>query len=83
MSDELLKTFLSTIREDIGLQEKLKAALDVDDVLAIAKDAGFVLSLEDLKKAQAEVSEDELEGMAGGRYRNTRDDHSLCGGYMC
>jgi hypothetical protein len=35
-------------------------------VVAIAKAAGFVISAEELKKAQAEVSEKELEGVAGG-----------------
>ena len=43
-----------------------KAAGDADDVVAIAKTAGFVISAEELQKAQAEVSEEELEGVSGG-----------------
>ena len=40
-------------------------------MVAIAKAAGFVISAEELKRAQAarqaaEISEEELEGMAGG-----------------
>ena len=31
-----------------------------------AKEAGFVISADDVKKAQAEVSDEELEGAAGG-----------------
>ena len=66
MSEEQLKAFLEAVKADAGLQEKLKAAQNVDDVVEIAKAAGFVISAEDLKRAQAEVSEEELEGVAGG-----------------
>ena len=66
MSEEQLKAFLEAVKTDAGLQEKLKAAKDADAVVAIAKAAGFVISTEELNKAQAEVSDEELEGAAGG-----------------
>ena len=66
MSEEQLKAFLEAVKADAGLQEKLKAAGDADAVVAIAKSAGFVISAEELKRAQAEVSDQELEGVAGG-----------------
>ena len=66
MSEEQLKAFLEAVKADAGLQEKLKAAGDADAVVAIAKAAGFVISAEELKRAQAEVSEEELEASAGG-----------------
>ena len=66
MSEEQLKAFLEAVKADTALQEKLKAATDPDAVVAIAKAAGFMISAEDLKKAQAEVSEEELESVAGG-----------------
>lgn len=65
MSEEQLKAFLEAVKADSGLQEKLKAAGDVDAVVAIAKAAGFTISADALK-AQAEVSEQELESVAGG-----------------
>ena len=68
MSEEQLKAFLEAVRADAGLQEKLKAANDADSVVEIAKAAGFQISAEELKKAQAEVSEKELEGVAGGGF---------------
>ena len=40
--------------------------MDADAVVAIAKDAGFLISAEELKVVQAEISEEELEGVAGG-----------------
>ena len=66
MSEEQLKAFLEKVKADTSLQEKLKAAADSDAVLAIAEDAGFSISPDDLKKAQAEVSDKELENAVGG-----------------
>ena len=66
MSEEQLKAFLEKVKADTSLQEKLKAAADSDAVLAIAKEAGFSISAEDLTKAQSEVSDEELEAAAGG-----------------
>ena len=66
MSKEQLKAFLEKVKGDTSLQDKLEAAADSDAVLAIAKEAGFMITAEDLKKAQAEVSDEELEGAAGG-----------------
>ena len=64
--EEQLKAFLESVKADASLQEKLKAAADVDAVAAIAKEAGFSISAEDLTNAQSELSEEELEELAGG-----------------
>ena len=66
MSEEQLKAFLEKVQGDTSLQEKLKAAADADAVAAIAKEAGFSISADDLAKAQSELSDKELEGVAGG-----------------
>ena len=66
MSEEQLKAFLEKVKVDTTLQDKLKAAADVEGVIAIAKEAGFMISADELKKAQSEISEDELESVAGG-----------------
>ena len=67
MSEEQLKAFMEAVKADADLQEKLKAAVDTDAVVAMAKAAGFVISAEELKRAQEEVSEEELEWVAGGK----------------
>ena len=67
MSEEQLKAFLEKVKDDSSLQEKLKAAADANAVAAIAKEAGFSISADDLNKAQTELSEEELEGVAGGK----------------
>ena len=66
MSEEQLKAFLEKVQGDTSLQEKLKAAADANAVAAIAKEAGFSISVDDINKAQSELSEEELEGVAGG-----------------
>ena len=66
MSEEQLKAFLEKVKGDTSLQEKLKAAADANAVATIAKEAGFMISADDLAKAQSELSEEELEGVAGG-----------------
>ena len=69
MSEEQLKAFLEKVKGNTSLQEKLKAAADIDVVSAIAKEAGFIISADDLTKAQSELSDQELEGVAGGFQR--------------
>ena len=66
MSEEQFKAFLEKVRGDTSLKEQLKAAGDADAVVSIAKEEGFSISADDLKKAQSELSEEELEGVAGG-----------------
>ena len=68
MSEEQLKAFIERITADTSLQEKLIAAADLDAVLAIAKEAGLSISADDLKNAQLEISEQELEGATGGYF---------------
>ncbi len=79
MSEEQLKAFLEKVKGDTSLQEKLKAAADADAVAAIAKEAGFMISADDLKNAADEfekVSEEELENVAGG-------NRGVCVWYLC
>ena len=66
MSEEQLKAFQEKVKGDTSLQEKLKAAADADTVSAIAKEAGFSISADDLTKAQSEITDEELENAAGG-----------------
>jgi predicted ribosomally synthesized peptide with nif11-like leader len=82
MSEEQLKAFLAAVKADAGLQEKLKAAGDADAVVAIAKTAGFVISAEELKRAQAEVSDDDVEGVAGGSGRCVCKTRHIGGGKL-
>ena len=66
MSEEQLKAFLEKVKSDTSLQEKLKGASDANSIASIAKEAGFSISADDLTKARSELSDEELEGVAGG-----------------
>ena len=68
MSEEQLKSFLEKVKTDTSLQEKLKGAADADAALAIAKEAGFAITTEDIQsmKSSTNMSDEELEGLAGG-----------------
>ena len=79
MSEEQLKAFLEKVKGDTSLQEKLKAAADANAVTAIAKEAGFSISADDWKNAQSELSDEELEGVAGGLNLN----NSVLDGWVC
>ena len=67
MSEEQLKAFLEKVKADTSIQEKLKAAADAEAVIAIAKVAGFTITSNDLSETQSEMSEEELEAVAGGK----------------
>ena len=67
MSEEQLKAFLEAVKADTALQEKLKSAgTDADAVLAVAKEAGFIITAEVLEMHQFELSDEDLENVAGG-----------------
>ena len=66
MSKDQLKAFIEKVNGDTSLQEKLTAAGDTNAVSAIANEAGFSISADDLTKAQSELSEEELIAVNGG-----------------
>ena len=83
MSAEQLTAFWAAVEADASLQEKLSASTDgeIDTpleaaaVVAIAKDAGFTITVADLLRADAqailELNDEELEKVAGGFFINS------------
>ena len=64
---EQLKAFLSKVKGDSNLQEKFKAAKSPEDVVTIAKEYGHEYTADKI----TELSEDDLEGLAGGTASGT------------
>ncbi|CAE22305.1 conserved hypothetical protein [Prochlorococcus marinus str. MIT 9313] len=62
MSEEQLKAFLEKVKADTSLKEKLKAAKSPEDVVGIAKEHGHEFTADKI----SQLSEEELEGVAGG-----------------
>ena len=74
MSDEQLNAFLEKVKGDSSLQERLEGAASPQAGIEIAKDAGFSITAEDIQSMQSatvDVSDEELEGAAGGVGRRT------------
>ena len=70
MSEEQFSALLARLKTDRDLQEKLKAATDMDSAVVAAKEAGFDVSKADWLRHQANqtlaLTDKELEGVAGG-----------------
>jgi predicted ribosomally synthesized peptide with nif11-like leader len=89
MSQDQLKGFLEAVQADVILQEKLQAISSTngedqsvtddeydDAIFAVAKEAGFIISAEDLNSVRTELellesndgelTDEQLEAVAGG-----------------
>ena len=70
MSEEQLKAFLAKAKDNQSIQDKLKAAKSPEEVVGIAKEHGYEFTADKI----TELSEEELEGVAGGA--------AECGGFI-
>jgi predicted ribosomally synthesized peptide with nif11-like leader len=78
MSEEQMIAFQDKLQFDEELAKRVESAIDgevdttkeIDDIIAIAKDAGFDITAADVLKSQARLvsnlSDEELEAVAGG-----------------
>ena len=68
MTDNM-KTFLEAASIDKEFIEKLKSASDTGEIVALAKEKGFLLTEEDMKPDTEirEVPDEELNAVAGGK----------------
>jgi predicted ribosomally synthesized peptide with nif11-like leader len=84
MSEEQISALLANLKENAVLQEKLKGAVDLDAAVAMAKEAGFDVSKSDWLKYQTkqtlELSDEELEGVAGGKGGRHKSKYDVCPG---
>ena len=66
MSIDDAQKFMEKVKHDEDLQALLNNVSDNESKLQIAKDAGFDFTIEEAKKAKEELSEDDLDSIAGG-----------------
>ena len=80
MSEEQLKAFLEKVKADTSLQEKLKEVFNTDEVVALAKDEGFMLSADEINAEYLKIklSDEELESVAGG-WGYCTHGYQMCG----
>ena len=73
---------MEKVKGDTSLQVNFKAVVDSDAVVAIANEADFSNTAEDIHSMQStteEVSAEELEGAAGGKPLGTQACGALVG----
>ena len=80
MSEEQFKAFWEAIQADTTLQQKLQGVTDPDAIVAIAKEAGFSISADELKNAMKpeELSDEQLAGVAGGLVYKGDGIYGMC-----
>jgi len=79
MSLESAREFMAKYQKDQELAAKLVATKNPAEKMAVAKAVGFDFSIEELVKANEELSEAELDAVVGGEWnpKCTADGH--CG----
>ena len=65
MSQESLGRFMQKVGETEELQARIGEEIDADAFIALGAEHGFEFSIEDLQES-AELSDQELDGVAGG-----------------
>lgn len=77
MTQSQIEAFLQAASSDTTLQNKIQAAGDPESLVEIARQAGFSISVDDIKNGQSELSEEDLQGISGGGGINYK--YALCG----
>ena len=65
MSKETLDQFIQKVTDDEELQSRIGEEINIDSLIALGAEHGCEFSAEDLA-AEAELSDEELDGVAGG-----------------
>jgi predicted ribosomally synthesized peptide with nif11-like leader len=66
MSSESAKVFIERLRTDEEFVARIKACPDADARLALARTEGFDFTPAEITAQAGELSDDELDGVAGG-----------------
>lgn len=66
MSIESAKTFMERMKTDQDFAKKVMAAKDADERRALVKEEGYDFTAEELKELGDEISDSELDAVAGG-----------------
>ncbi len=68
MSIESAKAFLERVKSDEEFADRIREASSREERREIAKSEGFDFMPEELKKATDELSDEELDAVAGGHW---------------
>jgi len=79
MSIEHAQAFLEKVQNDENLAKRIHEAQDSETELEIAKQEGYEFDLEELKKASEELSDEDLDNVAGGFFSKSSMNISTSG----
>lgn len=74
---EHLNAFQAALADDAALKAAFHAAPDLDTAVAVARDAGFLITGEQLKQLQSDLSDHELAAITGGAMSQQTASHML------
>ncbi|EHQ88915.1 Nif11-like leader peptide family natural product precursor [Desulfosporosinus youngiae] len=66
MSIESAKAFVAKLKTDEGFANQVKAFPNAEERLAFVKESGFDFTPEEIKQVDEELSDNELDAVAGG-----------------
>jgi len=72
MSKEHLEQFMQKVGESDELRARIGEEIDAESLIALGAEHGCEFSVEDLQES-VELSDEELDGVAGGAYEVLRD----------
>ncbi|WP_434510694.1 Nif11-like leader peptide family natural product precursor [Desulfitobacterium sp. AusDCA] len=67
MSVASAKAYVEKIKTDEEFAKKVKACKDADERMAFVKKAGFDFTVEEINSLKDQLSDNELDAVAGGR----------------
>lgn len=68
MSMEDAKSFIERMKTDEEFAKKVTAAKDAEERMAVAREAGFNFTTSEINEAAGELSEGDLDIVAGGHH---------------
>ncbi|SMC33213.1 Nif11-like leader peptide family natural product precursor [Sporomusa malonica] len=74
MSIESARAFMERMKTDQDLATKIREFNNLEDVKEFIKKAGFDFTREELNEIRGELTEQELDNVAGGRYNNVCEE---------
>ena len=78
MTSTQLQQWVERLKTDASVQDKCKSAKTAEDIVSIAKGCGISITVESLKETGIDLSQEELEGVAGGNMNDCYTNTSLC-----
>jgi predicted ribosomally synthesized peptide with nif11-like leader len=66
MSIETARAFVEKLKSDAELAQKVHEAEDTESKLQIAKQEGYEFTAQEAKQVQEELSDEDLDSVAGG-----------------